>query len=237
MFRLILLVGLISLCLAVPAYAQSMGYWRMVNMNNIAMNNLCNSIRENAIKAHRAVPDNCKTSADRSRASNAPATAAPAAVTAKFSPVSNAESFEQIAASISSVPQEKELIAKTANIMKSTLEDGYSAKGWKNNVAGALAYFATSMLTVYFDKEPSEAVQIALFDAYNTAPEFASASNKDKQTLYNALLTFSGMPLLFYIDGKNKGDAAQVQKAKALAAHNFKTVLRSDPEILAEMMK
>jgi hypothetical protein len=45
------------------------------------------------------------------------------------------------------------------------------------------------------------------------------------------------MPLLFYIDGKQRGDAAQVQKAKALAAHNFKTALQADPESMSALMK
>lgn len=239
MFKLLLCFSFILILLSTSASAQSMGYWRMVNMNNIAMNNLCNSIRQNAIKAHREVPDNCKTGEDRKSGAGRSTVVAsrPKPVTAKFSPVANAESFEQIAGSISNVPQEKELIAKTAAVMNSTLEETYGARGWKNNVAGAVAYFAITMLTVYYDKEPSEAVQNALFESYNTAPEFASASNKDKQTLYNALITYSGMPLLIYIDGKQKGDIEQVKKAKTLAAHNFKTVLQSDPESLADLMK
>lgn len=228
---------------ASTADAQWNSYNPFQTHNNLLVNNaignaiVCDSFR----KAGKRLPAECanrssQTNGSRSGTTGSTAAQRPLAVTGKFTPTAGAESFEMIAANISDDPSEKQLLVQVANAMNSTIEQEYGAKGWKNNVAGAVTFFVASMLTVYYDKEPSAAVQDAIFDSFNTAPEFAAASNKDKQGLYNSLIVFSGMPLVFYIDGKRKGDDDQVQKAKALAKHNFKTLLKAEPELLRDLM-
>lgn len=221
-----------------------------MNLMQQTVNNswTCEAIKRAADKSGKPLPEQCsylnrgsagKSSSSGSSSASSKTTTAgnTPKVTGKFTPVAGAESFEQIAASISSVAQEKQLIAQTAAVMKSTMEEQYAARGWKNNVAGAVTFFTVSMLTVYYDQEPSEDIQNAIFDVYNTAPEFASASNKDKQALYNALLTYSGMPLLFYLKGKQEGNEETVRQAKALAKHNLKTLLQAEPESLAPLLQ
>jgi hypothetical protein len=220
-----------------------------MNLMQQTVNNswTCEAIKRAADKSGKPLPEQCAylntrstgTSSSSASSSSRPtaSSAKTAPVTGKFTPAAGAESFEQIAATISDVAQEKQLIAQTAAVMKSTMEEQYAARGWKNNVAGAVTFFTVSMLTVYYEKEPSDEIKNAIFDTYNTAPEFASASNKDKQNLYSALLTYSGMPLLFYLKGKQEGNEGTVQQAKALAKHNLKTLLKADPESLAPLLQ
>lgn len=242
-------IGLYTFCVLLLAastnLAQSNSSWMNLMQQTVNNSWTCEAIKRAADKSGKPLPEQCaylnRGSAGR-KSSAAPASQTRPAnnsvrITGKFTPVAGAESFEQIASSISNVEQEKQLIAETAAVMKSTIEEQYGTRGWKNNVAGAVTFFTVSMLTVYFDKEPSEEIQNAIFDYYNTAPEFASASNKDKQSLYNALLTYSGMPLLFYLKGKQENDDRTVQQAKALAKHNLKTLLKADPDSLAPLVQ
>lgn len=217
-----------------------------MNLMQQTVNNswTCEAIKRASEKSGKPLPEQCSylnkgSSGNKSSSTSSKTNPAGTNVRAagQFTPVTGAESFEQIAASITDVAQERQLIAQTAAVMKSTMEEEYAARGWKNNVAGAVTFFTVSMLTVYYEKEPSEEVKNAIFESYNTAPEFASASNKDKQSLYNALLTYSGMPLLFYLKGKQEGNDGTVQQAKALAKHNLKTLLKADPESLAPLMQ
>lgn len=243
----IALVAVVILTSALSAFAQSNSSWMNLMQQTVNNSWTCEAIKRAAEKSGKPLPEQCaylnkrstgnssSSASSSSKSTTSRSNTAP--ITGKFTPVAGAESFKQIAASISDVEQEKQLIAQTAAVMKSTMEEQYAARGWKNNVAGAVTFFTVSMLTVYYEKEPSETVTNAIFDVYNTAPEFAAASNKDKQDLYNALLTYSGMPLLFYLKGKQEGNEATVQQAKALAKHNLKTVLRADPERLAPLMQ
>jgi len=236
-------VALFCLFTVTTASAQWSTYNPFQSQNNLLVNRaignaiVCDSFK----KAGKKLPPECNNRSSQASSSKAGTTSTnsaqqPNVSTGKFNPGAGADSFDKVAASISDDPQEKKLLIQVANTMNSTLEEQYGARGWKNNVAGAVTFFTISMLTVYYDKEPSVAVQNAIFDSFNTAPEFSTASNKDKQSLYNALVVYSGMPLLFYIDGKQKGDDSQVKKAKALAKHNLKTLLKAEPESLEVLM-
>jgi hypothetical protein len=168
-------VSLFVAATAIAANAQFTTYNPFQSMHNLLVNRaigdaiVCDSYR----KAGRKDPPECarsgrsSTSTGRSTGSAATRTKA-GVITGPFTTTTGADSFEKIAATISNVPQEKQLIIQTAAAMNSTLDQTYGPRGWKNNVAGAIAFFTVSMLTVYYDKEPSEAVQNALFDSYNT---------------------------------------------------------------------
>lgn len=236
-------IALFCLFAVTTASAQWSTYNPFQSQNNLLVNRaignaiVCDSFK----KAGKKLPPECnnrtsQTSSSRSGTASTNSAQQPSVSTGKFNPGTGADSFEKIAASISDDPQERQLLIQVANTMNSTLEEQYGARGWKNNVAGAVTFFTISMLTVYYDKEPSEAVQNAIFDSFNTAPEFSTASNKDKQSLYNSLILYSGMPLLVYLDGKQKGNDPLVQKAKELARLNFKTLLKADPESLGDLM-
>lgn len=238
-----ILAALMLFCGVTTTMAQNNSSWMNLMQQTVNNSWTCEAIKRAADKSGKPLPEQCsylnnRSSGNKSSSSSSKTSSTnnTARITGKFTPTARAESFEQIAASISDVAEERQLIAQTAAVMKSTMEEEYAARGWKNNVAGAVTFFTASMLTVYYDEEPSEDIKNAIFDVYNTAPEFASASNKDKQDLYNALITYSGMPLLFYIKGKQDGDDRTVQQAKALAKHNLKTLLKAEPESLESLM-
>jgi hypothetical protein len=140
---------------------------------------------------------------------------------------------KQLGDAIGSTPEEKAAVAQLAIATKEAFETQPDTRAWKNNVAGALAFFIIGNLTIATDSpEPSDETSQALFQAINQAldasPEFAKAKAKDKQQLYELLLGFTGLPLALYTEGKERGDAEQVKQARELAAQLLSLVLKVD---------
>ncbi len=133
--------------------------------------------------------------------------------------------------------EEKQLIGQVFAATKQAFESEPDTKPMRNNIAGALAFFIIGNVTIYRDaEEPSDEVSLAIFQALDqgvdTTPEFAKLSNKEKQTLYDMLLGFTGLPLAIYADAKQRGDAAQVKQAQELSGQLLQLVLKVDPSTI-----
>ena len=107
-------------------------------------------------------------------------------------------------------------------------------KGWQNNIAAGLTFFTVAAMTVYRDAEaPSDDAVNNYFDVVNNAldemPEFATVSNKDKQSYNNMLIGFSGMLLAGNMEGKQNNDAATIANYQKLAGMLIQMVLKTDP--------
>lgn len=140
---------------------------------------------------------------------------------------------QQIADAIGSTPEEKKFLVEVIAATKQAFEAQPETGPWKNNVAGALAFFMLSNLVVANDSaEPSDATSQAVFQAFNLTvdqtPELAKATNKDKQQLYEALVGFTAVPLAIYTDAKERGDAKQLAQAQELARNLLQMVLKID---------
>ena len=137
----------------------------------------------------------------------------------------------QLGEALGATKAQKDAITQLAAATKEGFEAQPETQKWKNNVAGALAFFLISNLVVATDSpEPSDETSQALFQALTLAidasPEMAKASAKDKQQLYELLIGFTGLPLAVYTEGKERGDAAQVKQAQALAANLIELVFK-----------
>jgi len=140
---------------------------------------------------------------------------------------------KQLGDAIGSTKEEKDAVAMLASATKDAFEAQPETQKWKNNVAGALAFFLISNLVVATgSEEPSDETSQALFQAMSLAldasPEMAKASAKDKQQLYEVLIGFTGLPLAIYTEAKERGDAAQMKQAQELAAKLIELVLKVD---------
>lgn len=138
---------------------------------------------------------------------------------------------KQLGDAIGSTKEEKDAVAMLASATKDAFEAQPETQKWKNNVAGALAFFLISNLVVATgSEEPSDETSQALFQALSLAldasPEMAKASAKDKQQLYEMLIGFTGLPLAIYTEAKERGDAAQMKQAQELAAKLIELVLK-----------
>lgn len=160
-------------------------------------------------------------------------------VTAPPPPAKNLAAFKpgkstvakQLGDAIGSTKEEKDAVALIATATKDAFESQPETQKWKNNVAGAMAFFLISNLMVATDSpEPSDETSQALFQAmtlaFDASPEMAKASAKDKQQLYDLLIGFTGLPLAIYTDAKERGDAAQLQQAREVAAKLIELVLK-----------
>jgi hypothetical protein len=153
----------------------------------------------------------------------------------KFRPDASDTTFQKIADAVGETPEEKQLLLRITSATKESFEKEVATKGWKNNVAAAMTLFLVSNSTVFNDAaEPDDATVTALYESVNQSidsiPEFASASNKDKQSLYNLLIGFSSIPLATYMEGKENGNKETVAVAAKLAGEMIKIVLKTDPE-------
>ena len=92
-------------------------------------------------------------------------------------------------------------------------------------------------MTVYRDAEaPSDDAVNNYFNVVNNAldeiPEFATVSNKDKQSYNNMRIGFSGMLLAGNMEGKQNNDAATIATYQKLAGMLIQMVLKTDPDNL-----
>jgi hypothetical protein len=251
--------------LAISAAAQSSyRYWSMVNMN--MMNNTMTAalIAGNCAEikaAGRPLPENCcqykrhgnsvgawttwnGSCGDSTSGSNTeivPKKSANPNATSKFTPVSDDDSIQKFVDSVGTTEDEKALMLQIAASTKAAFEQQYAAKGWKNNIAGAFTFFILTTSMVYNDSEPNEATQDILFKTLDQVigsdNGISSASNKDKTGLYNSLIAYGGLPLTFYVHGKQTGNSSEVAQAKQLAGGFIKMILQTEPESLSALVK
>lgn len=90
-------------------------------------------------------------------------------------------------------------------------------------------------MTVYHDaEEPSANASNNYFKAVNGAideiPDFAKATNKEKQAFNNVLIGFSGILLTGYSQSKQSNDAETLASYKKLAGMLIEMVLKTGPE-------
>ena len=154
-----------------------------------------------------------------------------------FRPDPTVDTGKALADALGETAEDKALIKNIYTATKAAYEKEVTAKGWKNNIAGALTFFTVASMTVYTDgPEPGDDAVDAYFKIVNTSldamPEFATVTNKDKQGFYNTLIGFSGMLIAGYTEGKNSGDAATLATYKQLAGKLIEMVLKTSPENL-----
>ena len=176
-----------------------------------------------------------------SRTSSSPA-AKPAAMAApvvrnygKFRPDATVDTGKTIADALASTPEEKALLKQVYGTVKAAYEKEVAAKGWQNNIAGALTFFIVSNATVYHDSaEPNDETVQALYLAVNQSideiPEFGKMANRDKQAFNNVLIAFAAIPLATYAEGKQNGDDATVLAARQLAGQLLEMIMKTSPD-------
>ena len=197
--------------------------------SDMTMRNMCEDWRRKGDK----VPEGCAKYA----LSSVTAQASPTAT--RFNPVTGDTSVKQLVDSLGSTPEERAQILQLAGAGKELFAQKYKGKGWDNTLAGAMTFFIVATHMVSTDAQPDAAAEDNLFASLNATlaqSEIARASNADKTALYNTLLASAGLPLVFYVDGKQTGNAAQVEQAKTMAAGFSRTILNVEPDALAGML-
>jgi len=213
-------------------------------VNSVIQNQIIETaICDDAQKKREKLPDICAKyakygagTASRGNASPAPAIARG---TTKFAPAANDDSLRKLADSLGSTAQERQQMLQLANAGKQLFEQKYASKGWNDSIAGAFAFFIIANTTVYTGKEPGDVAQDGLFatleQTLSQSPDLAKASASEKTALYNSLVACAGLPLLFYLDGKQQGNAAEIEKARELSAGFSRKLMNLEPQALAAM--
>lgn len=152
----------------------------------------------------------------------------------KFRPDATVDTGKKIADTLGTTDDEKVLYKTIFQATKSAYESQTAAKGWKNDVAGAMTFFLVTTSTLYHDSpEPGDEKVTAIYDAVRQSiddiPDFAAASNKDKQAMYDLFIGFAGIPLATYEEGKQGSNAQTIAIARQLSGELIKVVLKTDP--------
>jgi outer membrane murein-binding lipoprotein Lpp len=150
-----------------------------------------------------------------------------------FKPDKKASAAKTIADALAQTPEDRQAVIALAQATREAFESQPEMKRWKNNVAGALAFFLIGNATVANGSpEPSDEVTEALFTAMNEtiddSPDFAKVSNKEKQQLYEMLITFTGLSLALASQAEETKDEAMAAQARELATQLLKLVLKVD---------
>lgn len=152
----------------------------------------------------------------------------------KFRPDPAVDTGKTIADALGTTPEEKALYKAIFQATKSAFEGQTAAKGWKNDIAGAMTFFLITTSTIYHDTaEPDDQKVAAIYEAVRQSideiPDFARASNKDKQAMYDLFIGFAGIPLATFEEGKQGNNAETIAVARQLAGELIKVVLKTDP--------
>lgn len=131
--------------------------------------------------------------------------------------------------------EEKALLKQIYTTVKAGYDKEAAAKGWTNNMAGALTFFIVSNATVYHNSEvPNDetvaALYLAVSQTMDEIPEFGKMTNKNKQAFNNTLIGFAAIPLATYTEGKQNGDEATLKVARDIAGQLIEMVLMTKPE-------
>ena len=152
-----------------------------------------------------------------------------------FRPDQTVDTGKLLSDSLGSSPEEKALIKQIYAATKEAYDKEAAAKGWNNNIAGGLTFFTVAAMTIYHDTEEPDTASVN--DYYKTVnasidsiPEFASISNKEKQSFNNMMIGFGGMLLAIYTEGKQNDHAETIANSKKLAGMLIEMVLKADPE-------
>lgn len=186
-------------CIALPANAQRSSYQMMQDTNRMLMNRV-----------------NGKMAPSKPAASAVPAS--PAAT--RFTPVAGDDSVKQLADSLGNTPEERGQILQLAGAGKEIFAQKYKGK-WDNMLAGAMTFFVVAAYIVETEQQPSAEAENALFNSLTATlaqSDIVRASNAEKTGLYNVLLASAGLPLVIYVEGKEKNNAGLVEQSKAMAA-------------------
>jgi hypothetical protein len=154
-----------------------------------------------------------------------------------FRPDATVDTGKALADVLAETPEHRALIKQIYKATKAEYEKAAVLRGWQNNIAAGLTFFTVTAMTVYRDAEaPGDDAVNNYFNVVNSAlddiPEFATVSNKDKQSYNNMLIGFSGMLLAGQLEGKQNNDAATLETYKKLAGMLIEMVLKTDPENL-----
>lgn len=126
---------------------------------------------------------------------------------------------QAIIAQLASAPAQRQALGEAIDKIYVELEKGAR----KNNLASAVAFLLGASLMVdrgtTFDDAQSEALVATINDELVAAPAFARTSTADKQKMYETLVTFGGLVLLFQELGKTDPEAAR--SAKQLAQQSL----------------
>ena len=239
-----------SILLLAAAPAANAQQWLVNNM--IQNHSIEVSICDSAQKKGQRLPDICakypqfsgakaKQGNEARTASTSPARpSASALASLRFTPPAGSPALQEFVDDIGRSPDERRQLLQVIAATKAAFEKDYAAKGWKNNVAGAFAFFIGSIGYIWSGHEPDAAAQDRLFEALSTvlaqSPDMPKASPREKAALYDTLIASASIPLLLYIDGSQKSDKAQMEQARGLAAEYSRKVLQAEPEALAGML-
>lgn len=153
----------------------------------------------------------------------------------RFRPAATSPMTQKIVDALGDTAEEKALLKQIIQNTKAAFEKEATAKGWNNNIAGAVTFFLVASSTVYHDSaEPSEETVKTIYDSVNQSidsiPDFATASNADKQATYDLFIGFAAIPFATYMEGKQNNSPETVEVSRKLAGELIKMLLKADPD-------
>ena len=212
-------------------------------VNNAIDNQIMDTaICDSALRKHERLPDICAKYpryGGKATPGSSAAPSRPVSPTAtRFTPVAGDDAVQKLADSLGNTPEERRQILQLAGAGKEMFALKYKGK-WNNTIAGAMTFFIAAVATVQSGREPDADAQQRLFDSLNATlaqSDIARAPDQDKTALYDVLLASAGLPLVFYVDGKQTGNAAQVEQAREMAAGFSRKLMHVEPQALSAML-
>ncbi len=150
---------------------------------------------------------------------------------ADFKP-SPSENLKNIANELGKTADEKAVFLQLFTEVKKLFETEAADK--KNNVAGAATFLMATAVSVFHESpEPSKAATDRLFHGlnsiYDEIPQMASASNKDKQFLYDLYISYGGLILASYEEAKQTKNKETIDAIRVIAGSTLLDTFKINP--------
>lgn len=165
---------------------------------------LANMTNDELLRAHgkaKITPKGSSSKTSAPTASKATAVAPTAPVTTKFRPSGKRILMPQIVASLTQDKEQQKVLTKLFTDSFDVYEKEALAKGFENDVAGAIAYFTYVAFTLQGSEPTEKGIEaLALGLREGLGDKYATVSNTDKQNFYEFMVTMASFLYLSSMD-------------------------------------
>ena len=233
----VLIVSVLVICSNVAAqWTGPMGFQFNNPFSSLAATMVMNKAREDAL-AKRLGTRPSSPSKTTTRSASQPQAKPADESSLRFRPVGGYIKPRELADLLGNNQAERDQYFVLMNAVLDGFNKRVTAAGLQNDVAIALSFFFGENICIYRGMpELSDQQFVNLRNSFASALSsgggFASATDRQKQEMYETLVIYTGLTQFFYDQGKQTNNDAIAKMSQQLAGQNLQTVTKAPPDTL-----
>ncbi|HLW51985.1 MAG TPA: DUF6683 family protein [Candidatus Angelobacter sp.] len=139
-----------------------------------------------------------------------------------------------LADQLGKTPEQKAQVTAVVEALFQEFDKQAARLGKPNDLALALSYFLAQNATVYHgtpDPQDEQFLDLreSIVAAFAQSGGFTDLSDRQKQELYEMLVSYTGLVYVGYLDAKRRGDHETMETYRHLAGMNLKNITHIEP--------